>query len=69
MIDPIYYPDIEDADTLKLYIDGALQLVGEALHFTGPEKAFRKVNRELYGAKLDIEEALSELKQVEGGEQ
>lgn len=33
MIEPEYYPDIEDVDDLKLYIEGALKLVHEAAHY------------------------------------
>lgn len=65
MIDPEYYPDIEDDEDLKLYIDAALKFVDEALHFTGTEDGYWKVYRELYRAKLDLEDALKKLKEKE----
>lgn len=67
MIDPIYYPDIEDADDLKLYIEGALRLVRPAAEAVGPgedQTGLHWVWENLYDAQLHLERALTELKTV-----
>lgn len=64
MIDPIYYPDIEDADALKLYIEGALKLVHEAAHYAYQSDDLYRVWRYLDDAEGGLKDARDVLKKV-----
>lgn len=64
MIDPIYYPDIEDADDLKLYIEGALQLVHEAAHYAYLSDDLYRVWSNLDDAEDGLKAARDVLKNV-----
>ncbi len=67
MIDPEYYPDIEDDDDLKLYINGALRLTRAAAEAVGPGEDRTDLHwvwKDLYDAQLHLESALKELKEA-----
>lgn len=59
MIDPIYYPDIEDADALKLYIEGAIELVHEAAHY-----AYQRDDHGVWSYLDDAEDGLKAARDV-----